>query len=52
MKSQESNSKNKGNHIPDSSSKTARGSKSVHSEKDNSTQDGFKPKKGRSTEEE
>ena len=32
------------NKIPDSSSKTARGSKKVHSEKDNSTKDGFKPK--------
>ncbi len=32
------------NKIPDSSSKTARGSKNVHSEKDNSTEDGFKPK--------
>lgn len=32
------------NKIPDSSSKTARGSKTVHSEKDNSTKDGFQPK--------
>ncbi len=28
--------------IPDSSTKTARGSKSVHSEKDRSQEDGFK----------
>lgn len=29
----------------DSSTKHARGSKKVHSEKDNSTEDGFKPNK-------
>lgn len=29
--------------IPNSSTKTARGSRSVHSEKDQSTEDGFKP---------
>lgn len=34
-----------------SSKKTARGSTSVHSEKDDSTQDGFKPKKNRGEEE-
>lgn len=34
----------------DSSQKTARGSKKVHSELDDSTKDGFKPKKGREEE--
>lgn len=38
------------NKIPDSSSKTASGSKKVHSEKDNSTKDGFKPKATREEE--
>ncbi len=42
----------KANKISDSSTKTARGSKTVHSEKDDSTRDGFKPKKGRNNEEE
>lgn len=41
MKSQESNDKNTQRHIKDSSSKTARGSKDVHSKKDNSTSKGF-----------
>lgn len=31
----------------DSSTKHARGSKSVHSDYDNSTEDGFKPNKGK-----
>lgn len=52
MKSQESNSKNTENHIKDSSTKTARGSKSVHSKKDNSTQSGFKKKEGNKKEKE
>jgi len=34
-----------------SSQKTARGSTKVHSELDDSTEDGFKPKKGRKEEE-
>lgn len=38
--------------IPDSSTKHARGSKSVHSELDQSTEDGFKPKKSKKDEEE
>ncbi len=44
---------NKGNNekIPDSSTKAARGSKSVHSEKDNSTEKGFKQKADRREEE-
>lgn len=33
------------------STKHPRGSKSVHSEKDKSTEDGFKPNKGRTEEE-
>lgn len=41
--SKEENNKGKSRNIPDSSSKTAHGSKSVHSEKDQSTQAGFKP---------
>lgn len=32
-------------HIPDSDTKKARGSKSVHSELDDSTEDGYKPNK-------
>lgn len=32
-------------HIPDSSTKHARGSTSVHSELDDSTEDGYKPNK-------
>lgn len=36
---------NKERHIPDSSTKKARGSKSVHSELDDSTEDGYKPNK-------
>lgn len=52
MKSQESNDKNTENHIADSSSKTARGSKTIHSEKDNSTQSGFKRKEANKSEEE
>ncbi|SDB37590.1 hypothetical protein SAMN03097699_0984 [Flavobacteriaceae bacterium MAR_2010_188] len=36
----------KSRHIPDSDTKKASGSKSVHSELDDSTEDGFKPKKG------
>lgn len=38
--------------IPDSSTKHARGSKSVHSEKDQSKEDGFKPEANRKKEEE
>lgn len=41
--SNEDNNKGKSRVIPDSSGKTARGSTSVHSEQDQSTQDGFKP---------
>lgn len=52
MKSQESNNKTTGNHIADSSGKTARGSKSVHSEKDNSTESGFERKEGNKKKEE
>lgn len=37
-------SNDKKDKIPNSSTKHARGSKSVHSEHDNSTEDGFKPK--------
>lgn len=52
MKSQGSNHKNAENHIADSSTKTARGSKSVHSEKDDSTKSGFKRKEANKKEEE
>ena len=41
--SKEDDNKGKKRTIPDSSNKTARGSTSVHSEKDQSTEDGFKP---------
>lgn len=47
MKSKPNDNKNNNDQLPDSSTKTARGSKSVHSEKDNSTEDGFKKKKGK-----
>ncbi len=43
-KKAESNQSKGSKTIPDSSTKTARGSKSVHSEKDQSKEDGFKPK--------
>lgn len=52
MKSQESNSKTTENHISDSNSKTARGSKNIHSKKDSSSQDGFIPEKKSKSEEE
>ncbi|CAM3458851.1 hypothetical protein [Aequorivita lipolytica] len=41
--SKEDNNKGKSRTIPNSSTKTARGSRSVHSEKDQSKEDGFKP---------
>lgn len=43
MSSNEKNNEGKSREIPNSSTKTAHGSRSVHSEKDNSAQDGFKP---------
>ncbi|WP_156115493.1 hypothetical protein [Psychroserpens sp. Hel_I_66] len=43
MEKDESNKKTSGSDIPDSSTKTARGSKKVHSEKDQSTKDGVDP---------
>ena len=39
----EENNNGKSRTIPNSSTKTSRGSKSVHSEKDQSTEEGFKP---------
>lgn len=39
----ESNKKGNNSDIPDSSTKTARGSKKVHSKKDQSTEDGVDP---------
>lgn len=41
--SKEDNNSGKSRTIPNSSTKTAHGSRSVHSEKDQSTKDGFKP---------
>lgn len=38
------------NKIPDSSNKTARGSKNIHSKEDDSTEDGFKPNFGKEEE--
>lgn len=43
MSKDEMNKGKKSNSIPDSSTKTARGSKHVHSKKDDSTEEGFKP---------
>ncbi len=41
--SKEEKNNGKSRTIPNSSTKTAHGSRSVHSEKDQSTEDGFKP---------
>lgn len=43
MSKEDEMNEGKSRSIPNSSSKTAHGSTSVHSEKDNSTADGFKP---------
>ncbi len=43
MSKEDEKNKGKSREIPNSSTKTAHGSRSVHSERDNSTQDGFKP---------
>lgn len=43
MSKDENNSGKQTNSIPDSSTKTARGSKEIHSKKDNSTEIGFEP---------
>lgn len=41
--SKEDNNSGKSRTIPNSSTKTARGSTNIHSQKDQSTKDGFKP---------
>ena len=52
MSNKAESNQSKGKSVPDSSTKTARGSKSVHSEKDRSKEDGFKPTYSNSEEEE